>query len=77
MLSKKFLVYFLGIFLIFNAHSNSLENKILVKIEDQIITSVDLNNEYKYLIALNPNLNSAKKEDLIKLSKKINHTRKN
>jgi peptidyl-prolyl cis-trans isomerase SurA len=42
----------------------------LVKIEDQIITSLDLNNEYKYLIALNPNLNNAKKEDLIKLSKK-------
>jgi len=70
MLSNKFLVYFLGIFLIFNTHSNSLENKILVKIEDQIITSLDLNNEYKYLIALNPNLNNAKKEDLIKLSKK-------
>ena len=70
MLSNKFLVYFLGIFLIFNTHSNSLENKILVKIEDQIITSLDINNEYKYLIALNPNLNNAKKEDLIKLSKK-------
>ena len=40
----------------FNNTSLSVENKILVKIENQIITSLDLNNEYKYLIALNPGL---------------------
>ena len=70
MLNKIFLVFFLGIFLIFNTHSNSLENKILVKIENQIITSLDLNNEYKYLIALNPSIKNSDKEDIIKLSKR-------
>jgi peptidyl-prolyl cis-trans isomerase SurA len=70
MLSKKFVACFVGIFLVFNTNSNSLENKILVKIEDQIITSLDINNEYKYLLALNPNLKSSKKEDLTKLSKR-------
>mgnify|MGYP007000277780 CR=1 len=50
--------------------SNSLENKIIVKIENQIITSLDINDEYKYLIALNPSIKNSKKEDIIRLSKK-------
>ena len=58
------------IFFIFNTNSNSLENKILVKIENQIITSLDINNEYKYLVALNPSLKNSNKEDVIKLSKR-------
>ena len=63
----RFLVF---IFFIFNTNSNSLENKILVKIENQIITSLDVNNEYKYLVALNPSLKNSSKEDIIKLSKR-------
>ena len=58
------------IFFIFSTNSNSIENKILVKIENQIITSLDVNNEYKYLIALNPNIKNFKKDDIIKLAKK-------
>ena len=58
------------IFFIFSTNSNSIENKILVKIENQIITSLDVNNEYKYLIALNPNIKNFKKNDIIKLAKK-------
>ena len=45
--SKRFLLFLGFIFFIFNTNSNSLENKILVKIENQIITSIDVNNEYK------------------------------
>ena len=44
---KKILLFFGLIFFIFNSNSISLENKILVKIENQIITSIDVNNEYK------------------------------
>jgi peptidyl-prolyl cis-trans isomerase SurA len=64
------------VFLISSSTSFSIENKILVKIENQIITSLDVNNEYKYLIALNPSLKNSKKEDIIKLSKRsiINET---
>ena len=58
------------IFFIFNTSSNSLENKILIKIENQIITSIDVNNEYKYLVALNPGIKNFKKDDIFKLSKK-------
>ena len=71
MFKKKNFLLFLGlIFFIFNSNSNSLENKILVKIENQIITSIDVNNEYKYLVALNPSLKNSKKDDILKLSKR-------
>jgi len=41
-----------------------------VKIENQIITSLDVNSEYKYLIALNPSLKNSNKKDVIELSKR-------
>ena len=66
----RFLLFLGFIFFIFNTNSNSLENRILVKIENQIITSLDVNNEYKYLVALNPSIKSSKKDDLLTLSKK-------
>ena len=68
---KKKIFFSLGlIFLIYINNSNSIENKILIKIENQIITSLDVNNEYKYLIALNPNLKNSNTNDIIELSKK-------
>ena len=56
--------------LIINSNTFSIENKILVKIENQIITSLDVKNEYRYLVALSPNLKKSNKEDIIKLSKR-------
>ena len=58
------------ILLIFNSNTFSIENKILFKIENQIITSLDIENEYKYLIALNPNLKNSNKSDIITLSRR-------
>jgi peptidyl-prolyl cis-trans isomerase SurA len=79
MLKKLILIYFISNFLIYSSNSLSIENKILVKIENQIITDIDVNNEFKYLITLNPALKNSKKEDIIKLSKKsiINEKIKN
>ena len=34
----------------------ALENKIVLKIDNQIITKIDISREIQYLIALNPNL---------------------
>ena len=70
MFKNKILIFLTLIFFSNNITVFGLENKILVKIENQIITSLDVNNEYKYLIALNPNIKNSKKEDLIKLSKR-------
>ena len=70
MLKKLILIYLAPILFIYNSSSFSIENKILVKIENKIITSLDVNNEYKYLIALNPSLKNSKKKDIIKISKR-------
>ena len=70
MFKKKILVFFGLIFFILSANSNGIENKILIKIENQIITSLDINNEYKYLVTLNPSIKNSKKDDIIKLSKR-------
>ena len=65
MIIKKIKLFIFLIFIIFSSHnySNSFENKIIYKIDNEIITTIDLKNEINYLIALNPNLK--------KLSKKI------
>ena len=70
MLKKLILIYLTTIFFINSSSSFGIENKILVKIENQIITSLDVNNEYKYLIALNPSLKNSNKKDVIELSKR-------
>ena len=67
---KKFLLFLGLIFFILNSNSNSLENKILAKVENQIISSIDVINEYNYLVALNPSIKNSKKQDILKLSKK-------
>ena len=70
MFKKKILKNLVFIFLIFITNSNSLENKIMIKIENQIITSIDINNEFKYLAALNPGMKNIRSKDMIKFSKK-------
>ena len=70
MIKKKIVVFFGLIFFILSANSNGIENKILIKIENQIITSLDINNEFKYLVALNPSIKNSKKDDIFKLSKR-------
>ena len=39
----------------------------MVKIENQIINRLDINNEFKYLVALNPGIKNTRKEEIIKL----------
>ena len=48
----------------------SLENKILFKINNDIITSLDIEEEYRYLIALNNNLKKLSQNEIIEISKK-------
>ena len=49
-------------------NANSLENKILLKIDNEIITSIDVYNETKYLMAINDKINEMDKEDIYKIS---------
>jgi len=70
-MSKKIIFLYLGLFFfIFNTNSNSFENKILVKIENEIITSLDIKNESRYLLALNPGIKNTSGEEIIKLAKR-------
>ena len=59
--------------------SLALENKIIVKIENEIITTIDIKKEYLYLLALNPGLNKLDDKEILKISKKslINEKIKN
>ena len=45
-----------------------INSKILFKISDEIITNIDLENEKKFLIFLNPNLNNLSDEQINKIS---------
>lgn len=50
------------------ASTNSLENKILLKIDNEIITSIDVFNETNYLMAINEKINEMKQEDIYRIS---------
>ena len=63
----KALTYFL--ILVFFNQSNALENKILFKINNEIITTVDLYNETKYLSLLNKDLTNLEKDKIFEISK--------
>jgi len=69
-MQKRLFLYLVLLFFFCVNSSFSIENKILLKIENQIITSLDVNNEFKYLIALNPNIKNSKREDILRLSKR-------
>ena len=57
---------YLLLFLIF---SNSFENKILFKVNNEIITSLDILNELKYLQIINKEFKNIKKEEAFQFSK--------
>ena len=65
-MKKKNYLIFIFVFLILNfslnQNSYSLENKIIIKIENEIITTLDIDSEINYLLALNPTFKSLKKE---------------
>ncbi len=47
----------------------SLENKILLKVNNEIITTVDISNEINYLNALNPQIENLNQNTLINIAK--------
>ena len=53
--------------LIFNK-ANSIETKIIHIIQNEIITNIDIKNEFKYLVALNNSLKELDKEKILRIS---------
>ncbi len=64
----KIIIFSLLILLSFKS-SKSLENKILVKVNNEIITSIDILNEINYLKILNPKIQNLDKGKLFEISK--------
>ena len=56
-------------FILISINIYAKEIKIISKINNEIITNIDLENQIKYLLITNSNLKDLNKEDLIELSK--------
>lgn len=62
--------YFLIFFIInFCTNIDASENKILIKIENEIITSLDVENEARLLTTLNPQVNELDKKQIFEIAK--------
>ena len=58
------------IFLILSkTQANSIENKIILKLDNEIITSLDVKKEARYLTTLNPNTKNLSKDQIYLISK--------
>jgi len=64
----KSLIIFLNIFLMTTNLISSQEIKILYKIDNSIITNVDVDDEFNYLVSLNTNLKEIKKDEIDKIA---------
>ena len=62
--------FLISLILLFNSYSYSIENKILLKINNKIITSFDLYNEIKILKLLNNNISDLSEDKIIKIASK-------
>jgi len=67
-MKKKKIFYLLIILYLFSGQANSLENEIILKVNNKIITTFDLKQEEKYLIVLNKNLKKIEKNKLKNLA---------
>lgn len=69
-MNKKIILKLLLIFLIFSTDVQSIENRIIMKIDNEIITSLDLLNEIEYLKALNKKILTLEDKKIIEIAKK-------
>ena len=67
---KKASVLILIYFLLSNVSYSKINFQIVMKINNQIVTSFDVEKESSYLLALNPKLKEVSEDELIKLAKK-------
>ena len=56
--------------LFFTTHSKSINNKIIIKVDNEIITTIDLLNEIEYLKILNSKLSNLPDKNLFDIGKK-------
>ena len=64
-MKKKILIL---LFLLISSQTQSIETKIIHNIQNEIITNIDIKNEFKYLVALNNSLKELDKEKILIIS---------
>ena len=64
-MKKKILIF---LFALICAQAQSIETKIIHSIQDEIITNIDIKNEFKYLVALNNSLKELDEEKILNIS---------
>ena len=67
LIANVFLIIICNLF--YNSKGLAVEGKIIVKVENEIITNLDINNEEIYLKILNPNLTNIDKQNLYMIAK--------
>ena len=67
MFNKKILIFSVFFYMTIT-NALSLENKILIKVDNEIITTVDVLNESKYIKAMNKGIEDINENDLWKIS---------
>ena len=70
-LEKKLkIIFFILLIILFNIKKSiALENKILFKIDNEIITTIDIYEEIRFLKIFNPESNNLNEEELFEISK--------
>ena len=64
-MKKKILIF---LFLLMCVQAQSIETKIIHNIQNEIITNIDIKNEFKYLLALNNSLKELDEETILNIS---------
>jgi len=64
-MKKKILIF---LFALIWAQAQSIETKIIHNIQNEIITNIDIKNEFKYLMALNNSLKELDQEKILNIS---------
>ena len=69
-LIKKVKTLFILLLFVLNFQNlDALENRILFKVDNEIITTIDIYEEIKFLKAFNPEINNLDEKELIEISK--------
>ena len=68
MIKKVILILILSLIVLIRL-SYSIENNIVVKINNEIVTSLDIEEEAKYLLSLNSSLKDLKRSEILTISK--------
>ena len=64
-MKKKILIF---LFFLICVQAQSIETKIIHNIQNEIITNIDIKNEFKYLVALNNSLEELDEEKILNIS---------